>query len=341
MKRILLLTSGLLGTSIALIIPPAYSAADITQCRSIADSQARLACYDQAVDSETATLEEQVVETDPESVAAEEAGAPSSTPYSDRIAQEAALVNNAFVLTPHYRNYILPVTYNDKINERPFTDAFPGVEMDDVEAKFQISFKVRLAENLIGDADLWAGYTQQNWWQVYNDDESAPFRETNYEPEALLAWENDWKIAGLTNTNLTFGFNHQSNGRGDLLSRSWNRIIVGAAFERQNFAGRVRAWHRIEESDSDDDNPDTEDYYGYGDVMLAYHWGDHDFATVLRNNLQSGGDNKGAIQLDWTYPMTERFNWYIQYFYGYGESMIDYDEKSNRIGVGFAMNNLF
>jgi phospholipase A1 len=341
MNRFILLLAGTVSTSVALSVPLAYSAADIIECRSIVNPEARLTCYDQVIDSEAATLESQVVEANQESIADSAAAAESATPFSDRLAGEQALMNSAFALIPHHRNYILPVTYNSKINEEPFTNAYPGVGMDDIEAKFQISFKVRVFEDLIGGADLWAGYTQENWWQVYNDDESAPFRETNYQPEALLVWDNDWEIAGFTNTNLALGVNHQSNGRGDLLSRSWNRIIASAVFEKQDFVGRIRAWHRIEESDSDDDNPDTEDYYGYGDVMLAYHWGDHEFSTLLRNNLQGSGDNKGAIQLDWTYPMSDRFKWYLQYFYGYGESMIDYDVKTSRIGIGFAMNNIF
>ena len=328
-------------TVIAVLSLNPATAADISRCRSIADNNLRLACYDQAAGVVDEVLEDQAIAADAESMAAVDVVAVSSSPMSQRLAREEAMMNNPFVLIPHYRNYILPVTYNSKINEEPFTDAFPGVEMDDIEAKFQISFKIRLLQNLVGNGDLWAGYTQQNWWQLYNDDESAPFRETNYEPEIVMAWDNHWQIAGLTNTGITFGFNHQSNGRGELLSRSWNRIVAGATFEKQNFAARLRVWHRLEESESDDDNPNMEKFYGYGDLMMAYHWGNHEFAALIRNNLRFDGGNKGALQLDWTFPLNERFNWYVQYFYGYGESLIDYDVKSSRIGIGFAMNNLF
>ena len=316
-------------------------AASISHCKTLLDNTQRLTCYDQAAGFVDEILQDQAVAADAESMTAVETVASSSSPMSDRLAREEALMNNPFVLIPHYRNYILPVTYNSKVNEEPFTSAFPGVEMDDIEAKFQISFKIRLLEDLIGNGDLWAGYTQQNWWQVYNSDESAPFRETNYEPEVLMVWDNDWQIGGLTNSKISFGFNHQSNGRGELLSRSWNRILAGASFEKENFVGRLRVWHRIEESESDDDNPNMEKFYGHGDLMMAYHWGNHEFAALMRNNLRFDGGNKGALQLDWTFPLSERFNWYIQYFYGYGESLIDYDVKTSRIGIGFAMNNLF
>ena len=324
----------------ALSLNPA-TAADISRCRSIADNNLRLACYDQAAGVVDEILEDQAIAADAESMAAVDVVAVSSSPMSQRLAREEAMMNNPFVLIPHYRNYILPVTYNSKINEEPFTDAFPDVEMDDIEAKFQISFKIRMWENLIGDGDLWAGYTQQNWWQIYNSDESAPFRETNYEPEVLMVWDNDWKIAGFTNSKISFGFNHQSNGRGELLSRSWNRIIAGASFEKENLIGRLRLWHRIEESESDDDNPNMEKFYGHGDLMMAYHWRQHEFSALVRNNLRFDGGSKGALQVDWTMPVNDRFKLYIQYFYGYGESLIDYDVKTSRIGVGFAMNNLF
>ena len=80
---------------------------------------------------------------------------------------------------------------------------------------------------------------------------------------------------------------------------------------------------------------------GNCDLMLAYHWGKSEIAMIGRNRLRFDGGNKGALQIDWTYPINDRFSWYIQYFYGYGESLIDYDVKTARIGAGFSVNNMF
>ena len=323
---------------------------EIEHCRLIEVDEERLACYDNGMKVLSAEIEEEIVVAKKE---AEEEGkeealdsimsevpADSHSPFSDRLAREASMNDSPFGILPHRRNYILPVTYNSKINTEPFQGAFGSVSMDEVEAKFQISFKARILEDILGGGDLWAAYTQQNWWQVYNSEESAPFRETNYEPEALMVWDNDWKAGGFTNTLLTLGFVHQSNGRGEHLSRSWNRIIGGAAFEKHNFVIAARAWYRIPEDEEDDDNPNMDDYYGHGDVSLIYRLDDMELAAKIRNNLKGGGDNKGAVELEWTKPINKRFKWYVQYFYGYGESLIDYNVKTNRIGVGFALNNL-
>lgn len=328
-----------LSTLTALFFSLQAQAASLDHCRLVEADLERLACYDEAIGRTATGLSEEVLIAD-ESAAVATVAAESDSPFSDRIAREANMDENAFGILAHRRNYLLPVTYNSKVNVDPFDAQYPGVEMDDIEAKFQISFKARLLKDFLG-GDLWAGYTQQNWWQVYNSEESAPFRETNYEPEAIMVWDNDWKLGGMTNTKLSFGFNHQSNGRGgDILSRSWNRLIAGAIFEKSNFVIAARAWYRLPEDDEDDDNPNMDDYYGYGDINLIYKLNDMELAAKIRNNLKGGGDNKGAIELEWTKPVNRRFNWYIQYFYGYGESLIDYDVKTNRIGVGFALNNL-
>ncbi|HCK63586.1 MAG TPA: phospholipase, partial [Acinetobacter radioresistens] len=110
-------------------------------------------------------------------------------------------------------------------------------DLKSIEAKFQISFKTKAAENIFGDnGDLWLGYTQSSRWQVYNEDESRPFRETNYEPEVSLMFRTNYNLLGLNGRLLGLTFNHQSNGRADPLSRSWNRIIMNVGLEHENFA---------------------------------------------------------------------------------------------------------
>ena len=51
---------------------------------------------------------------------------------------------------------------------------------------------------------------------------------------------------------------HQSNGRADPLSRSWNRAILNFGLDRQNWSLNVRPWFRIDESDSEDNNPEAD-----------------------------------------------------------------------------------
>src|SRR5690606_7586654 len=120
--------------------------------------------------------------------------------------------------------YLLPAFWSSSPNRNP-TSSADGQELqmdgiDDVETKFQISFKTKAVENLFGDnGDIWMGYTQSSRWQVYNTENSRPFRETNYEPEVLLVFRNNYSIGGWKGRMAAIGINHQSNGRSDPMSR--------------------------------------------------------------------------------------------------------------------------
>jgi phospholipase A1/A2 len=271
------------------------------------------------------------------------------TGLETRLALEQAMDENPWVITPHKPNYILPVAYNNNVNRKPFADVLnsDADAIEDTEVKFQISFKFPLARNLFDtNTDAYFAYTNQSYWQLYADDISAPFRETNHEPEFFLAYKNDWELFGWKNSLLTAGFVHQSNGRGADLSRSWNRIYASAVFENGNWALAIKPWYRIPEdektspTDTDgDDNPDIYKYMGYGEIRLVYHNNGHVVTLMERNNLTS--DSRGAVEVDYSFPLHGKLKGYVQYFYGYGESLIDYDARTNRIGVGVAISDWF
>jgi phospholipase A1 len=263
-----------------------------------------------------------------------------------RLTLEKTARDSAWMIQPHRPNYILPVTYLDDPNEEPLREAGGKLQepvdqdLQNIEIKFQISFKLLLWEDMTGgNGDLHFAYTQQSIWQAYNADASSPFRDSNYEPEFFAFFDTDYDVFGLRLRGVSLGAVHQSNGRGDEdLSRSWNRLYANLLFERGNFACTLKPWYRIPEDDEDDNNPNIEDYYGYGEFRAAYKHNDQVFATMLRNNFDID-ENRGAIQVDWSFPLTKRFKGYIQYFFGYGETLLDYNHKDTRIGAGFLLSD--
>ena len=330
----------LLGTTVlALVLSfPAGGAAEadpsfrMNECAKIADEAERLKCYDE-FSGRGSTESLQVPEEDTEEPA--EKVAPSYLSRHWELDKESR--RRKFPVTPYRSNYILPVTYNSTPNEGPIQEADPGKEVQNYEVKFQISFKIKLWQDVLGkNMDLWVGYTQLSFWQLYNTEDSSPFRETNYEPELLLNFRTDYHLLGLRGRYVNIGFNHQSNGRAEPLSRSWNRLVANFGFERDNFIFILNTWYRIPEEEEDDDNPNIEDYLGYGQVNFYYIWREHRFGLFLRNNLDFH-DNKGALQLEWSFPLLKRVSGYIQYFNGYGENLLDYNASTNRIGVGFVL----
>jgi len=202
----------------------------------------------------------------------------------------------------------------------------------------QLSFKVKAKEAVFGqdNVDLWFGYTVTSFWQAYNKGISSPFRETNYEPEAMLVFRTNYTLAGFRGRFVNLGLVHQSNGRSQPLSRSWNRVYAQFGLERGNLAVLIRPWYRIPEKVEDDDNPDIENYMGYGDLQLVYSKGRNAYSLLLRDNLKHS-DNHGAMQFSWSFPLYGRLKGYVKYFNGYGESLIDYNYRQQTLGVGVSL----
>jgi phospholipase A1 len=265
------------------------------------------------------------------------AGPQEPSSLEQRLKKERETRSRDFVIVPHLPNYILPLAYNWSVNREVY--GTEGDRLQPVEMKFQLSFKLPLAENIFGDnGDLYVAYTQLSFWQAYNRDISSPFRETNYEPEAFLVFGTDMRLFGLRNRLLALGLVHQSNGQTEPLSRSWNRAYAQFLLDRGRFLLSLKPWYRFPESFAEDDNPDINKYLGPGEVRMFYEWKKYVAGLMLRCNFRP--DNLyGAVQLEGSFPLTRKLKGYAQYFYGYGESLIDYNARTNRFGIGIMLTD--
>ncbi|GAE55188.1 hypothetical protein XPR_1823, partial [Xanthomonas arboricola pv. pruni MAFF 301420] len=325
-------------------------------CTSVTSDAARLACYDQALgytpqltaeadaaaqiakQKESKPQDERAIsrvgdffradgQDQPKAEAVANAGRGSLLDRRWELAKDSKL--GTFQLRGYKPVYLLPAFWTSDSNRtpqspNPANSVSTPQQLDSTELKFQLSFKTKVVEDLFGDnGDIWMGYTQSSRWQAYNTDASRPFRETNYEPEAMLVFRNNYSLFGWKGRMSGISINHMSNGREDPLSRSWNRVILNIGLDRENWALTLRPWFRIKEDRADDNNPDIEDYMGRGDATLVYNKDGHEVALIARHSLRGGDRSHGSVQLDYGFPITNLLRGHVQVFDGYGESLID------------------
>lgn len=228
---------------------------------------------------------------------------------------------------------------------------------DSPNAKFQVSFKYRLVNtetNETGGAEGWLyrrakwtgglhlAYTQRSLWDL--DAESAPFLDSSYMPELLYELprlinpERGW----IDRVGAQIGFQHESNGKDGDSSRSLNIAYLRMPFVFGNenafhVTFEPRAWFYM---GGLGENPDLADYRGYVDLRLKAGWA---HGLQVAGGLRAGKDlHNGSAQVDVTFPLhnmlSSSFSIYLhaQFFTGYGESLLLYNERSEmwRVGIG-------
>ncbi len=321
------------------------AAQGVADCVMQADDQQRLACYDRLFR-----------ELRPAAPAARSvAPAPLEQPEAP---QTATTFTRAWELTPETKrgtfvvrtylpNFILPLHMTSSVNRTPASPT-RGVTTDrpdyrPLEAKMQVSLRAKVAQGLIlPNADLWFAFTQRSLWQVWNRQESSPFRSTDYQPEAIYVvpvpprlgalpggWQ--WRMAQV-------GIAHQSNGQGGSLSRSWNRVYAAAALDRGEFGLVLRGFRRLGEK-TNDDNPDMSRYIGTAEAMASWLPGLATASLTWRTHPRAL--DRGSLQFDWTYPVSSKqpagLRWYAQVFTGYGETLLDYNHRQTSVGLGLTL----
>lgn len=357
----------------ALLLPAARAADDAAlQCVLLQDDALRLACYDKIFAAQfppersvqspqpEAKPQQDIVESVRESVQRREPvlvehqngeavptaeladAAQAYTPLSRMYDLDANSPGGILTVREHNPMYLMPVWYNSSPNRTPSsptrgtTAQERFTDQKRTETKMQVSFKSKIAEDLFKSrADLWFGYTQKSDWQIYNQGRrSAPFRNTDYEPEIFITQPVRSKLPfGGRLRMIGAGFAHQSNGQSRPESRSWNRVYAMAGMEWGRLTVIPRVWTRVfDEKGGKNDNPDLADYMGYGDLKLQYRFNDKkNLSATLRYNPRTG---YGAAEAAYTFPIKGKLQGIVRGFHGYGESLIDYNHKQNGIGFG-------
>jgi len=219
-------------------------------------------------------------------------------------------------------------------SENPEYSATEPLELDQFEAKFQISFKTKIIDHLFkGNGDLWIAFTQKGYWQLYNADKSRSFREINFQPELIYNYPINFNLLGFNARTTRITLNHQSNGRDIPYSRSWNRIIFHLEMENKNWQLIVRPWIQFENENRE--NPEINNYIGRAEFTILYHYKNCEISTIITHPFNKL--DRGSIQFDYIVPIKGQLKGFVQFFKGYGESLIDYNHQQNTIGFGLTI----
>lgn len=214
-------------------------------------------------------------------------------------------------------------------------------------ARFQFSFRYRLFDDhgLVGEAfpvvrGLYFGFTQTSLWDLSSD--SKPFRDSSFRPSLFYQWRASDPASG---GSLAFagGYEHESNGRDGEDSRSIDTLFLRAdaryylADGRTYLGAAPKLWFYLDK----EDNPDIARYRGYAELGLR---AGRDDGLMLTGLLRRGTAGKESVQLDLSYPVRRSIFsgvgafLHLQYFKGYGETLLDYDERrGSRFRIGLSI----
>lgn len=230
----------------------------------------------------------------------------------------------------------------------------PGIYQPNMKQEIKTRFSIKVPlwrEAIFEKGTLYFGYTQTMWFQFLNFSYSNPVRDADYNPEIFYQYSFDSDFLGGTFKYIRLGLSHLSNGVGgrecfrptkDTQYRSpkcksrsaGNRIVLTLNQEWNRFGFILNAWPYIPKRY---DNPDLTKYMGYGDLRLYYEDKRNLAELSIDSVFTDYRDYRGNVRLGYTFKVNKDYGIYLQYFYGYGDSLFEYNIKSQRIGIGIRM----
>lgn len=232
---------------------------------SSVDSVASLTVDSCIIDGETPAAEKSVGEN-----ATAETAPTSSTVNENRTVENSAVEDSVYFANRNYRalDMHLPCYLTTGLP----LDKKPDAQTCDV--KYQVSLKLNLFRNMGGKHwDLFVSYSQVSVWSLYA--RSSPFYDNIYAP-GISAYHPVIKGNRLIG-EMQMGIEHQSNGKDDETSRSFNYAYFTYAQHLGNFT--VQAKVRAGFGYIEDDIRDMHRYYGFGHIAGTYRTSNGLFAA--------------------------------------------------------------
>lgn len=201
--------------------------------------------------------------------------------------------------------------------------------------KIQFSFKYQIVERW----NLFFGYTQLMYWDLEGN--SKPFRDVNYNPELFHHIQMD---KGLLDSIDASPFEHLSNGRDGIDSRSFNRAYVRFNFVVRDESRTYRLAPRLGYVYGVDiKNRDIGSYVGPFDLRFSVTqllpWildkGEAYVQVMPGSNWQKGGQELGLSFRVKVLGLNPSL--FMQVHNGYAESLLHYSQKETRFRIGFLL----
>ena len=208
------------------------------------------------------------------------------------------------------------------------------VTKENTNIKFQISIAQRLTNaTLPWGTYLYLFYSQKCFWNVLEN--SMPMTDLNFNPGIGLTKPLFVKNRYVGKVSLII--EHESNGRDSIWSRSWNKVSLAANIiidPNLSVAGKI--WAPIIDGMN---NKDILHYCGLYQISVQAMTDNRKFTGALTLVKRAGNffNYNTILELAWRFSRKSNQYFFLQYYSGYGEGLLDYKVFKSQLRVGIVI----
>ena len=239
-------------------------------------------------------------------------------------------VKNDFENQPYFGLY--------KDNYFIFGPSLNHPDKTNTNIKFQIFIAQRLTKSVLPwGTYLYLFYSQKCFWNVLEN--SMPMTDLNFNPGIGLTKPLYVKSRYIGKATLML--EHESNGRDSIQSRSWNKVSLAAnVMIDKCLMVHGKVWLPIVDGEN---NKDILHYCGIYQAGVQVFTPNQRFSgsVMLTKRLGKFFNYNTVVELSYRFFKRDNQYFFLQYYNGYGEGLLDYNKFHNQIRVGIVIKPKF